>query len=60
MRRTGAVGLALTAWDVWRRIPPQHRKTLMRQARKHGPSVVKQMRQHGPAVAQQLRNRRKP
>jgi hypothetical protein len=59
-RRTGALGLALTAWDVWRRIPPQHRKMLMKQARKHGPTVVKQVRQHGPAVAQQLRNRRKP
>jgi hypothetical protein len=40
-RRTGAVGLALTAWDIWRRIPPKQRRMLMRQARKHGPVVAR-------------------
>jgi hypothetical protein len=40
-RRTGALGLALTAWDIWRRIPPRHRKTILRQARKHGPTIAK-------------------
>jgi hypothetical protein len=60
MRRGGAVGLALTAWDVWRRLPPKQRQMLMRQMRKHGPTLVKQARKHGPTVAQQLRNRRKP
>jgi hypothetical protein len=40
-RRAGAVGLAMTAWDIWRRIPPRHRKTILRQARKHGPILVK-------------------
>jgi hypothetical protein len=40
-RRTGAVGLALTAWDIWRRIPPRHRKTILKQARKHGPTIAK-------------------
>jgi hypothetical protein len=40
-RRTGAVGLALTAWDIWRRIPPKQRRLLMRQARKHGPMVAR-------------------
>jgi len=40
-RRTGAVGVALTAWDIWRRIPPRHRKTILRQARKHGPTIAK-------------------
>jgi hypothetical protein len=40
-RRTGAVGLALTAWDIWRRIPPKQRRMLMRQARKHGPMVAR-------------------
>jgi hypothetical protein len=41
LRRTGALGLALTAWDIWRRIPPKQRKLLMRQARKHGPLIAK-------------------
>ena len=43
LRRTGAVGLALTMWDVWRRIPPRHRKTILKQARKHGPKVAKRV-----------------
>jgi hypothetical protein len=39
-RRTGTIGLALTAWDIWRRIPKQHRRAIVRQARKHGPRVA--------------------
>jgi hypothetical protein len=35
------MGLALTAWDIWRRIPPRHRKTILRQARKHGPTIAR-------------------
>jgi hypothetical protein len=41
-RRAGAFGLALTVWDVWRRLPPRQRKQLMDQARKHGPRIAKQ------------------
>jgi hypothetical protein len=40
-RRAGPFGLVLTAWDVWRRIPPKHRKTILKQARKHGPKIAK-------------------
>src|SRR5437868_14009033 len=40
-RRAGPVGLALTAWDIWRRIPPKHRRTILKQARKHGPTIAK-------------------
>jgi hypothetical protein len=40
LRRTGALGVALTAWDIWRRIPKQHRRMIVRQARKHGPKVA--------------------
>ena len=40
LRRTGTIGLALTAWDLWRRIPPRHRKVILKQARKHGPKVA--------------------
>ena len=53
-RRAGAVGLVLTTWDVWRRIPPHHRKRLIAGARKHGPTVAR-------LVNQQLREyRRRP
>ena len=37
----GAVGLAITAYDIWRRIPPQHRKRLLAEARKHGPRLAR-------------------
>ena len=38
--RVGPIGIALTAWDIWHRIPPRHRKAILRQARKHGPRVA--------------------
>ena len=41
-RRPNALGAALTAWEIWRRIPPQHRRRLLAQARKHGPRIAKQ------------------
>jgi hypothetical protein len=41
-RRPNALGAALTAWEIWRRIPPQHRKRLLAEARKHGPRIAKQ------------------
>jgi hypothetical protein len=45
LRRTGTLGLALTAWDIWRRIPKQHRRAIMKQARKHGPRVASRLMQ---------------
>lgn len=50
-RRMGPVGIALTAFDVWRRIPPRHRRRILAQARKHGPRLAK-------AAATRRRNRR--
>jgi hypothetical protein len=44
-RRTGTIGLALTAWDIWRRIPKQHRRVIIRQARKHGPRLASKLMQ---------------
>jgi hypothetical protein len=52
LRRAGPIGIALTAWDIWRRIPKQHRRTIVRQARKHGPRVASKLMQ------QQQRRRR--
>ena len=39
-RRAGPLGLALTAWDLWRRLPPRQRKQIVNIARKHGPKVA--------------------
>ena len=39
-RRAGPLGVALTAWDLWRRLPPKQRKQVLNLARKHGPKVA--------------------
>jgi hypothetical protein len=31
--RIGPLGLALTAYDVWKRLPPRHRRLVLQQAR---------------------------
>jgi hypothetical protein len=54
-RRAGTFGLALTLWDVWKRIPPKHRKQIMKQARKHGPKLAARAMQ-----AQQARRNKRP
>lgn len=38
--RVGPVGLALTVWDVYRRLPPRQQKMVRDLARKHGPKVA--------------------
>jgi hypothetical protein len=56
VRRPGAVGIALAAWDIWRRLPPKQRKMVLDAARKQGPKIA--------AAAVQARanrkNRKKP
>jgi hypothetical protein len=55
LRRFGPFGLALTAWDIWRRLPPKQRKQALDLARKHGPKVAaRAMRAQAT-----LRNRRR-
>ena len=44
-RRVGPLGLALTAWDIWRRLPPKQRKQVLNIARKHGPKVAARVMQ---------------
>jgi hypothetical protein len=39
-RRVGPLGLALTAYDVWRRLPPRHRRLVLRQARRYAPLIA--------------------
>ena len=38
--RIGPLGVALTLYDVWRRLPPRQRKLVLELARKHGPKVA--------------------
>ena len=53
-RRFGAVGTALTIYDIWRRLPPRQRRWVATQARKHGPRLAKQA-----LKAQRARSRRR-
>jgi hypothetical protein len=53
--RPGPVGLALTIFDVWRRLPPKQRKQVVNLARKHGPAAAKKIVQ-----LQRARRGRKP
>lgn len=50
-RRLGPIGVVLTAWDIWRRIPKKHRRRIAREARKHAPTVAR-------TVARQVRQAR--
>jgi hypothetical protein len=39
-RRAGPIGLALTAFDIWRRLPKKQRRQILAATRKHGPRVA--------------------
>jgi hypothetical protein len=43
--RPGPVGLAITLYDVWRRLPPKQRKQVLELARKHGPKAAAKLMQ---------------
>jgi hypothetical protein len=43
--RPGPIGLALTLYDVWRRLPPKQRKQVLELARKHGPKAAAKLMQ---------------
>ena len=38
--RPGPIGVALTLFDVWRRLPPKQRKQVLELTRKHGPKAA--------------------
>jgi hypothetical protein len=40
-RPGGAIGMAMTAYDLWKRLPPNQREALVGQARRYGPQLLK-------------------
>jgi hypothetical protein len=44
-------GVVLTAWDLWRRIPKQHRRRIYGEVRQHAPRVAR-------SVAREVRRAR--
>jgi len=51
--KAGALGMALTVYDLWRKLPPAQRRQLAGMARKHGPTVASR-------IAQASRRSKKP
>jgi hypothetical protein len=47
----GPVGLAFTAYDLWRRLPPSQRRRLLEATRTHGPRIAS-------GAARRVRDRR--
>lgn len=39
--RAGPVGLVLSAYDVWKKLPKDRRRAIVEQVRKNGPQVAK-------------------
>jgi hypothetical protein len=37
--RPTPIGIALTAWELWHRLPPQQRRQVLYATRKYGPRV---------------------
>jgi hypothetical protein len=54
--RIGPIGVALTVWDVYRRLPPRQRKMVLDLARKHGPKLASRAMQ----AQRNARRNRKP
>jgi hypothetical protein len=41
-RRLGPIGIALTAYDVWRRLPKQYRRRIVSEVVKQGPRLARE------------------
>jgi hypothetical protein len=47
--RAGTIGLLLTAYDIWRRLPPGQRQMIIAASRKHGPRLARAAVERGKA-----------
>jgi hypothetical protein len=57
--KVGPLGLALAAWDIWRRLPPRQRKQVINIARKHGPKVAARVLRAGARAREARAARRR-
>jgi hypothetical protein len=49
-RRFGPLGVALTLYDLYRRLPPKQRKQVLQFTRKHGPRIARAAFERGRAA----------
>jgi hypothetical protein len=54
-RMGGAVGLAFTAYDAWKRLSPRQRKAVVKYARRYGPLIAAQAARSAKAAAARRR-----
>jgi hypothetical protein len=54
-RNAGPIGLALTAYDVWKRLSPRQRRLIAKQAKKYGPQIAAQALRSARAAKTSLR-----
>ena len=40
IRPTNPIGVAMTAFELWRRLPPKQRKRVLEATRTHGPKLA--------------------
>jgi hypothetical protein len=48
-RRAGPIGVALTAYDLWKRLPEKQRQQLLEQGRRHGTRLATTAAKRGAA-----------
>jgi hypothetical protein len=41
LKKAGPVGIAVTAYELWKKLPPKQKRAVAQQVRKHGPKVAK-------------------
>jgi hypothetical protein len=56
-RRAGAMGLVLTAYDAWKKLPPERRQKIVSEAKKYGPKVAKEAVSVARGAAKRARKR---
>jgi hypothetical protein len=49
-RRLGPVGVALTLYDVWKRLPEKQRRRLIAESQKHGSQALEFVKQHSANI----------
>jgi hypothetical protein len=56
-RGAGPIGLALSAYDVWRRLSPRQKRLVMEQVKRHGPKIAGQAVRSARAAAEAMKKR---
>jgi hypothetical protein len=57
-RRAGPIGLALTAYDLWKKLPPGQREMIAAKAKRYGPAVAAGALRSARAAAEAVKKRR--